>query len=65
MQRLACCARQTEPGLARSHQGAKGIRQTNEVATMEQRKQTRAMTDAARAILDKEVGRRCDSSPLP
>ena len=32
------------------------IRQTNEVAAMEQRKQTQAMTDAARAILDKEVG---------
>jgi hypothetical protein len=32
------------------------IRQTNEVAAMEQRKQTQAMTDAARAIVDKEVG---------
>jgi hypothetical protein len=32
------------------------IRQTNEVAAMEQRRQTQAMTDAARTTVDKEVG---------
>ena len=32
------------------------IGQTNEIAAIEQRRQTQAMTDAARAIVDKEMG---------